>query len=97
MDDEEDELYQDVECAEEDNNNEEEDEEDNDEEKIQKKKAHNADYGRIATAIGKIKKKGVKVIPPDINKSGYTFSPDVTGNAIRFGLSGITRVGEELV
>ena len=34
---------------------------------------------------------------PDINKSTYTFSPDVENNTIRYGLSGITKVGEELV
>ena len=54
-------------------------------------------YGKIATAIGKIKQSGVDVAPPDINKSTYTFSPDVDNNIIRYGLSGITKVGEELV
>ena len=34
---------------------------------------------------------------PDINKSTYTFSPDIENNTIRYGLSGITKVGEELV
>ena len=52
---------------------------------------------KIATAIGKIKQSGVDVAPPDINKSTYTFSPDVESNTIRYGLSGITKVGEELV
>ena len=27
----------------------------------------------------------------------YTFSPDIENNTIRYGLSGITKVGEELV
>ena len=52
---------------------------------------------KIATAIGKIKQSGVDVAPPDINRSGYTFTPDVDANTIRYGLSGITKVGEELV
>ena len=62
-----------------------------------KKKSRTTNYGKIATAIGKIKQSGVDVAPPDINKSGYTFSPDVEANTIRYGLSGITKVGEDLV
>ena len=62
-----------------------------------KKRTRTTNYGRIATAIGKIKQSGVDVAPPDINKSGYTFSPDVEANTIRYGLSGITKVGEDLV
>lgn len=80
---------------------EEEDEEDDDEEEItttkKKKKTKSANYGKIATAIGKIKSSGVDVAPPDINKSSYTFYPDIESNTIRYGLSGITKVGEDLV
>ena len=80
---------------------EEEDEEDDDEEETttakKKKKTKSANYGKIATAIGKIKSSGVDVAPPDINKSSYTFYPDIESNTIRYGLSGITKVGEDLV
>jgi DNA polymerase-3 subunit alpha len=62
-----------------------------------KKKTRTTNYGKIATAIGKIKQSGVDVAPPDINRSGYTFTPDVDANTIRYGLSGITKVGEDLV
>lgn len=62
-----------------------------------KKKVKATNYGKIATAIGKIKQSGVEVAPPDINKSTFTFSPDIESNTIRYGLSGITRVGEDLV
>ena len=79
----------------------EEDDDDEDEETTttakKKKKTKSANYGKIATAIGKIKSSGVDVAPPDINKSSYTFYPDVESNTIRYGLSGITKVGEELV
>ena len=80
----------------------EDDEEDADSENVSasgkpKKKTRTTNYGRIATAIGKIKQSGVDVAPPDINRSGYTFTPDVDANTIRYGLSGITKVGEELV
>ena len=79
---------------------EEEEDEDDDEEVIiskKKKKTKSANYGRIATAIGKIKASGVDVAPPDINKSSFTFYPDIDNNTIRYGLNGITKVGEELV
>ena len=62
-----------------------------------KKKAKVTNYGRIATAIGKMKMAGIEVAPPDINKSTYTFSPDAENSIIRYGLSGITRIGEDLV
>ena len=80
----------------------EDDEEDADSESTEssgksKKKVKTTNYGKIATAIGKIKQSGVDVAPPDINRSTYTFSPDVDNNTIRYGLSGITKVGEELV
>lgn len=62
-----------------------------------KKKVRTSNYGKIATAIGKIKQSGVEVAHPDINKSTYTFSPDIENNTIMYGLSGISKVGEELV
>jgi DNA polymerase-3 subunit alpha len=80
----------------------EDDEEDADSENVvasgkPKKKTRTTNYGKIATAIGKIKQSGVDVAPPDINRSGYTFTPDIDANTIRYGLSGITKVGEDLV
>ena len=77
-----------------------EDEDDDDEEVTEvkkKKKSTSVNYGKIATAIGKMRMSGIKVEPPDINKSTYTFSPDAELNIIRYGISGITRVGEDLV
>ena len=62
-----------------------------------KKKVKATNYGKIASAIGKIKSTGVQVSAPDINGSSYTFRPDVSNNAISYGLSGITRIGEELI
>ena len=62
-----------------------------------KKKVKNTNYGKIATAIGRIKASGVDVAPPDINKSKFTFFPDIENNTIRYGLSGITKIGEDLV
>ena len=62
-----------------------------------KKKVKATNYGKIATAIGKMRMNGIMVEPPDINKSNYTFSPDAELNIIRYGISGITRVGEDIV
>lgn len=62
-----------------------------------KKKLKAVNYGKIAAAIGKIMMTGVVVTAPDINKSTYTFSPDVDNNRIRYGLSGITRIGDDLI
>ena len=81
----------------EDEEEDEEDEEETSEVKKKKKKQKTTNYGKIATAIGKMRMSGVEVAPPDINKSTYTFSPDVEHNTIRYGLSGISKVGEEVV
>ena len=62
-----------------------------------KKRVAATNYGKIATAIGKMRMSGIIVEPPDINKSTYTFSPDMDANIIRYGISGITKVGEEIV
>ena len=73
---------------------------DEDEEEVtakKKKKTASVNYGKIATAIGKMRMSGIMVEPPDINKSNYTFSPDAELNIIRYGISGITRVGEDIV
>ena len=82
--------------AEEEDDEEEEDEEEEKEVK-KKKKTATTNYGKIATAIGKMRMSGIMVEPPDINKSSYTFSPDMDANIIRYGISGITRVGEDIV
>lgn len=76
---------------------EDDDEEEEEKEVKKKKKTANTNYGKIATAIGKMRMSGIMVEPPDINKSSYTFSPDMDANIIRYGISGITRVGEDLV
>ena len=76
---------------------EDDDEEEEEKEVKKKKKTANTNYGKIATAIGKMRMSGIMVEPPDINKSSYTFSPDMDLNIIRYGISGITRVGEDVV
>lgn len=102
----EDDIFEEIEvieydnCIEEFNQDEEDEESDENEETVikNKKKANRTvNYGKIASAIGKMKMSGIDIAPPDINKSTYTFSPDVENSLIRFGMSGIVKIGEDLV
>ena len=54
-------------------------------------------YDKIAAAIGKMIKAGIKIGLPDINKSSYKFIPDIENNQILFGLKGMLRVGDDLI
>lgn len=75
-----------------------EDEDDEEEVKTVVKKANRTvDYGKISTAIGKMQQRGVSINLPDINESGYTFTPKVKEDKIIYGIKGITRVGDSLV
>ena len=73
------------------------DEAESDTQGSKKKTTRTANYGKIATAIGKMRESGITVSPPDINNSVFTFSPDPQNNIIRYGLSGITRIGESVI
>ena len=75
--------------------NEEEEEEETDDKK--KKKQRNTNYGKISTAIGQMTNAGIKVSPPDINKSSFTFVPDAENNRIIYGIKGITRIGANVI
>ena len=79
---------------------EDEDEDEDDEEEVKdkkKKKAKKVNYGKISSAIGKMKMEGIEIAPPDINKSIFTFSPDAEKNIIRYGFSGITGLGDDAI
>lgn len=54
-------------------------------------------YGKIATAIGKMKSRKIKFSLPNINKSEFSYSIDVENNNIISGLRGITRIGNSLI
>jgi len=68
-------------------------------EKEDKKKEKNktVDYGKVATAIGRFNNYGIKVAPPNINDSSYTFTPVVERNEILYGLRGITRLSTSII
>ncbi len=50
------------------------------------------DLEKIQLYIAEAQKSGIKVLPPDINKSNAEFTPD--GNNIRFGLNSIKGIGD---
>lgn len=54
-------------------------------------------YGKIASAIGKFKSRGIAIFPPNINESSFTFTPNVEHNSITYGLRGLARISTELI
>lgn len=62
---------------------------DDNEEETEKKKNKSVNYGKISTAIGETQKKGISVLPPDINRSSLIFAPDLEQNSIVYGLKGM--------
>ena len=61
-----------------------------------KKQNKTVNYGKIASAIGKMMARGISVELPDINKSEFTFTPDIDSNSIIFGIKGINRINNDL-
>lgn len=54
-------------------------------------------YKKIAIAIGKMRKAGIKISLVDVNKSGFGFEPDVENNQVLFGMKAMLNVGDDLV
>lgn len=54
-------------------------------------------YGKLSSAIGRIKAQGIKVELPDINKARVGFTPEKEENQIIYGLKGITDIGDEII
>lgn len=54
-------------------------------------------YGKLSSALGRIKKEGINVELPDINKARFGFTPDGESNSIVYGLKGISGVGDDLI
>lgn len=83
-----------------DNDEIEEEENENKKESIKNDKAKKpkkvVNYGKISSAIGKMKQFGINVVPPDINRSKYTFVPDVKNNQIVYGIKGISKINDEM-
>ena len=103
--DEEDSLESSIQVSE--NSEDDDSDEDDEEEDMESKKTSSknekvkkpkkvVNYGKISSAIGKMKQFGIAVVPPDINRSKYTFVPDVENNQIVYGIKGITKINDEL-
>ena len=54
-------------------------------------------YDKIAKALGNVIEAGIKVSPPDINKSRYQFTPDAQNNTILYGLKALVNVSDDVV
>lgn len=53
-------------------------------------------YGKVATAIGNMRKAGIVVALPDINRVRFGFHPDVPNNEIVYGLKGMVGIGTNI-
>ena len=61
------------------------------------KKESTTDYAKLATALGEIIEQGIKVSLIDINKSDYSFKPDVDNNQILFGMKALSNVNSSAI
>jgi len=64
---------------------------------IVEKKEKTTDYSKIAKALSDIISKGIKVSLVDINKSDYSFEPDVDNNEILFGMKALSNIGGPII
>ena len=71
---------------------EESDFEEDDDGYVVEKKEKATDYGKIAKAIGDITSRGIQVSLVDINKSSYSFKPDIENNEILFGMKALSNI-----
>ena len=60
-------------------------------------KENGTDYGKIAKALGEILSANIKISLVDINKSDYSFRPDVEHNQILFGMKALGYIGADVV
>jgi len=61
---------------------------------INTKSGESKGESKLRSTIHAVQKEGIKILPPDINKSKYSFV--VEGDAIRFGLGAIKNLGGNL-
>jgi DNA polymerase-3 subunit alpha len=54
-----------------------------------------ADSGRIVTLVEECRRLGLRILPPDVNRSAWRFT--IEDGAIRFGLGAVKNVGEGVV
>lgn len=61
--------------------------------------AEEGDIDKVSQAVSECRRMKIKVLPPDINESDFSFTiiedkDSLTGRAIRFGLGGVKNVGK---
>jgi len=64
---------------------------------IVEKKEKSTDYAKIAKALNEIINRGIKISLVDINKSDFSFQPDVDNNEILFGMKALSNVGGQVI
>jgi DNA polymerase-3 subunit alpha len=55
------------------------------------------DQDKVRFYIAEAQRMGIKVLPPDVNLSGFSFTARPSDNEIRFGLCAVKNVGESAV
>lgn len=55
------------------------------------------DYAKISKAIAETRALGISVSLVDINTSAFGFTPDLNTNTIRYGLKGLSKVGDDVI
>ena len=71
-------------------------EEDEDGNTIEKKEK-TTDYAKTAKALGDIISRGIKISLVDINKSNYSFEPDIENNQILFGMKALSGINSNTI
>lgn len=69
-------------------------EEENDDVEVREK---SSDYAKIAKALGDTISKGINVSLVDINKSNYSFEPDVDNNQVLFGMKALSGMNSSTI
>lgn len=59
-------------------------------------KSKTTNYGKIATAMGDLKKHGTDIALPSINKSRFYFFPDIENRKILFSLKGLVGINDDI-
>lgn len=54
-------------------------------------------YGKLSSAIGRIKKQNISVSLPNINIARVGFTPDKENNTIVYGMKGISEIGDDII
>ena len=53
-------------------------------------------YGKIASAIGRMRKEGINIVPPYINEARFGFKPEAGANRIGYGLKAVSGIGADI-